>query len=225
MGLTLKATMRVIKALAVPGKENPGDFIVRARAIQRAAVELYKTAAARARSAAAAKIVLLRRRVKRNAAVATYMKVLGELDAMFRKLDDLYCSTLRQANEECLRIAIMAAETILEEKIGSDHSYTSKRIAAALSDLTSPRGIQIALNPSECARVKQDLQEREAHLSLKEESSYAPGEARIECHSGAIEINWRAQLMELHAAMRRDLIKKVEEQLTNGTRGSRAAAQ
>ncbi len=116
--------------------------------------------------------------------------------ANIKKLESLYAKVTKQAENDCVDLAISIAKKIVGEFVSEGKTNLKNRILAVLPRVALSRQIKIIVNPGEISELYElcSSKSSQTNILLESSSEIALGNARIESISGTIEISWQAQL-------------------------------
>jgi len=116
--------------------------------------------------------------------------------ANINKLESLYQRVAREAEDDCVNLAITLARKVIGEAVTESRSNLKERVRNVISKLSASRSIKIIANPDEVPHLYNLSAEQSFNFSLEIESDsrIEKGNARIISPSGAVEICWRSQL-------------------------------
>lgn len=116
--------------------------------------------------------------------------------ANIKKLESLYAKVTKQAETDCVDLAISIAKKIVGDLVSEGKTNLKNRILAVLPRVALSRQIKVIVNPGEISELY-DLcssKSNQTNIMLESSSEITLGNARIESISGTIEISWKAQL-------------------------------
>ena len=116
--------------------------------------------------------------------------------ANIKKLESLYAKVTKQAETDCVDLAISIAKKIVGDLVSEGKTNLKNRILAVLPRVALSRQIKVIVNPGEISELY-DLcsnKSNQTNIMLESSSEITLGNARIESISGTIEISWQAQL-------------------------------
>jgi flagellar biosynthesis/type III secretory pathway protein FliH len=156
----------------------------------------YKEEIRNNRSSLAKKI----KRLKSELKIRNQKAMLAELEALkitnIKKLESLYTKVAKQAESDCVDLAISIAKKIVGELVSEGKSNLKNRILAVLPRVALSRQVKIIVNPAEISELYDLFGSRssQTNIMLESCSEITLGNARIESISGTIEISWQSQL-------------------------------
>lgn len=114
---------------------------------------------------------------------------------------------VKQANHDCLALAIKAAEEITCSTLSIDQSALIARIQRGLDALIDRHALELIVNPRQGNAVRQAFAgNRNGNRAAVEISGQiAPGNAIIKSNAGQLQLDWRSHLNAIHSTWRRRL--------------------
>ena len=116
-------------------------------------------------------------------------------------------SSLRESEDDLLRLSVMVAGKIVRQEIRQDRRILGNIVSAAISGLTEQDGVVVKLNPEDHAEVVNNRSYQlsgmgdDAHVTLKADDSIQPGGCLVETVTGVIDARIEAQLDEIFARL------------------------
>ncbi len=114
-----------------------------------------------------------------------------------------YSKAIRDAEQDCLQVAIMLAKSIIGEAIENKTSNLGERLKSLLKRLPTNRPIRIAVHQDEVTLLHEFFTKHspEYSIDLLADSRIPIGNARIETAGGKIEVSWKAHFDEIVALL------------------------
>lgn len=130
-----------------------------------------------------------------------------------KKLEGLYKRVAKEAEDDCVNLAITLARKVIGEAVTESRSNLKERVRNVIAKLSASRSIKVIANPAEVPALYSLSAEQSFNFSLEIESDskIEQGNARIVSPSGAVEICWRSQLDTLLEVIRQNQNSKTEE--------------
>lgn len=109
------------------------------------------------------------------------------------RFEQLCQDLMRDANQQCLNLAVDIAQQILEREIPSTPDYLGARIAKVLAGFNSQSSTKVTTHSAQLAVIRQELGARlpDYNIAVQSDDSIEPGSARISGPSGEVVISWR----------------------------------
>lgn len=129
-----------------------------------------------------------------------------------KKLEGLYKRVAKEAEDDCVNLAITLARKVIGEAVSESRSNLKERVKNVISKLSASRSIKVIANPDEVPALYNLSAEQSFNFSLEIESDskIEKGNARIVSPSGAVEICWRSQLDALLDVIKQNQSNRIE---------------
>jgi|GEM_PF-2754475 len=194
-----------IRAKYLGNSSGANDLIDAAREIRDYAVQEAVHLLRNTRRSIAEKARSVRTRARRNGLRHAESEFQIHRVKRLLELSTRYQALVKQANHECLELAIAVAGEIIGTSVKIDTESLSQRIASTLDTTLADRSITLNVHPDALVQITSQLgrYQDSHHLKIVGDSSIAHGDAVIESAMGKILVSWRETLAAIadHLAM------------------------
>lgn len=117
--------------------------------------------------------------------------------------ETVYASALRQAQTDCVNLALEAAGEIAAVDLVPNGDVLARRIERGITQLIELRGLRISVAPAASEIVRRSIQERLPHIKSEvvADPEIEPGDAIVTTVSGSVTLDWRADLADVKARL------------------------
>ena len=126
--------------------------------------------------------------------------------SLFQK--NLYLQTIKEAESDCLHLALTVAEQFLEKIIPTQKKELTKKITSEISQLASNKKVTVNVHNDWLEDVLKELEGHYPHCTVKTDDKIQPGTAEVETENGSLTINWKDEF----SRYRRHVIKEFSKE-------------
>ena len=134
-----------------------------------------------------------------------------ESSAVIKAARQVYENSIKQANQDCLELAISIAERIIQDQVRLNKSALHKRISKSIESLLTLNNLKIFVHENDQEEIIASFKKLPSSTQIIADNSILPGNAIIESESGCVELNWQTQLK----IMQTQLFEKIQLKLAN----------
>jgi flagellar biosynthesis/type III secretory pathway protein FliH len=193
------------------------DILAQARRVQKASEDAATTSLCATRKSAAAHIRSLRQRARAAGFKAGASAAQADMFAKILELNEKYKRNLRQANRDCLEIALGIAKQIIGDEISEKSGLLAKRIEQAIEGLALRSKITVAINSKDSAREAYSLEalKQKYLFDCIVKETIIEGAFVIKSSEGSVTIDWRDHFDSIEQALRTTLAHLVKSEPNN----------